>query len=238
MKISMNGQIHPTRTLKSSFAKACVRPTTTKRAYQSGFRKIDACVRDPLESAILMESRSIAADHLDNRTSHNIAVLDVYVNSIDVETSTVLKILHNLLKQVVGRLDPIPAHICQMYEFFAPTASTPSHVTLLENLKKCLNSFEMVYILLDAFDECSDRHMMIKIVQDLVKLSSAKVLLTSRYAEPASLRNSPLMRCIHVSASKDDIRTFLCTKLDVEPNLSQDLRDEILEKIPEQADGM
>ena len=69
-------------------------------------------------------------------------------------------------------------------------------------------------------------------------MSSVKVLLTSRYAQPQNLPSPPVSAHVTVKARDQDIRTFLVAKLDTDRDLSQAVKNEIIEVISEKADGM
>jgi hypothetical protein len=208
-------------------------------ANQSGFRQVNANVR-PL-FAVLLISRSIAIDYLLKLSrNRNVAVLYIYFSEIDLHRPTPSPIFRNLLKQVVGQLDPVPASVSQMYETFSATASNPDLVTWSQTLKECLMRFEAAYILFDAIDECGDQQPRIisRVIRELLRVSSVKLLLTSRDPEPQGLPSPPELAHLTVKASDHDIRTFLTANLDTDVNLSQDLKNEIIEAISKNADGM
>ena len=71
-------------------------------------------------------------------------MLYIYLSELNFERQTLSPVLRNLLKQVVGMLDNVPAYISKMYNYCEATGSNPDRFTLTENLKTCLTRFDTV----------------------------------------------------------------------------------------------
>ncbi|KAI1880907.1 hypothetical protein JX265_001147 [Neoarthrinium moseri] len=84
-----------------------------------------------------------------------------------------------LLGQLCRHSNLIPTEIVALYE----TAQVPSLSVLLEAVSVSLRYFETVFVLVDAVDESSQRHNLLKILRDLVtdhRFDTIRLLATSR----------------------------------------------------------
>src|SRR3981189_637647 len=117
-----------------------------------------------LLSAVLLleltQSRSIAIDALTTefRNAH-IAVLHLYFDYKGQKTQTAVNIAHNLLKQLLSRLDYIPLDLQNSH-----SANTKPNLDASAAMLSALtNSFQTIYAIFDAVDEC-DVHQLNEIV--------------------------------------------------------------------------
>ena len=191
----------------------------------------------------LLTSRSIAIEYLCSFSQQqNIAVSYIYFDYNDRQHQTPLRILRSILKQVVSQLDTVPLHIVKLYEHSASRTSNPDLLTLLGQFTTCVNRFDIVYLLFDGFDECENNQQkdILTLIHEFLGHISVKVMLTSRSQLPRLPRLPRLAEFAHltIKAEDTDIRTFLSSRLEAEPYLSQEFKNDIVEVISQKAEGM
>jgi|SRR6266496_3884916 len=116
----------------------------------------------------------------------------------------------------------------------------PSFETMLGLFMSCAIQFESVYVLIDAFDECS-LNFQWSVLEAIRRLSlvSIRVLVTSRpHPEILQLQISEEEAFrIEIKAHKDDIQKYLIARL-TENTLTQKVKDLIVEAVSQGAEGM
>jgi hypothetical protein len=104
----------------------------------------------------------------------------------------------------------------------------------------CADRFDTVYVLFDAFDEVDKAQQddILALIRRFIVHPSLRVMLTGRSYLP---RLSKLLKpalLMTVNAEDGDIRTYLSSRLEREPYLSQESKNHILEVISDGAEGM
>lgn len=206
---------------------------------QSWRREVNSYVPTRFEFVLML--RSIAIDYLISRFEHqNIAVLYVYFE--DFSNQAEVRILTRLLKQCIAQLEVVPDSVRRLYEISISTNTSPDDFELLRQLKSCAASFDTVYLIFDALDECGDqrqRHIL-HLINELLAQPQLKIMLSSR---PHLQRLQTLPEDSHriVIDPKDvdqDVRTYLSFRLERERFLSPKLKNKIVEVLSQQAEGM
>jgi len=171
-------------------------------------------------------------------------VLYAYCNSLEHEQQTAAILVGALLRHLAtDQTDEIiRTTIMDFYHTFKAKDTRPSILDYSKKLQFLLpNLRERVFIIVDAIDECSDRHRD-TFLAELKKLP-ARLFFTSR----------PILEIHHqfrnearldVRATREDIKTYLEDQMTTRPYLdmlkcrSPALAEEIVHHIIEKADGM
>lgn len=184
----------------------------------------------------LIQRRSIAIDALTAAEFQNdeVAVLHVYFDYKGQKTQTAVNIAHNLLKQLLSRVDHIPLELQNSH-----SANTkPSLDTSRTMLSALTDSFHTIYAIFDAVDEC-DVDQLNEIVALIAGLgSNCKVLISTRPHLLQYLRNElPDASTLEVSANKKDLQNYIMSRLAEKGNRNHTLEAKCLE-ISTGVDGM
>lgn len=144
--------------------------------------------------------------------------------------------LGSLLKQVISHQDDIPLELTELYD----TSITPlNRTTLLTQFMSACAQFDYIYVVVDAFDECDENQQeeILLLIDELLSRPSLRLLVTSRphLRRLKSLPNSALMS---VTATDEDVRTYLSSRLQQVGYLSQDVKNKTVEAISQSAQGM
>ena len=104
--------------------------------------------------------------------------------------------------------------------------------------------FDKVYVVLDALDECTERHILLPTLRDLMSRKTVSLFLTSRNHQDivAELSNVDIIALsIESCEVAMDVDLFVTQRLEVEPflrSLSAELKQEITDTLVEGAKGM
>lgn len=152
--------------------------------------------------------------------------------------------MRSLLKQLIYQSD-IPNLLSRIYDLRLSKGGSaePDTQQLMEILIQVFEEFSIVYILIDAFDECRDdqRPPILKALQSLPS-SKLRLFLTGRtyIFESRELRDDELWlkRASYqpIRAHQDDVERYLNEELDKRAR-GLNLRAEIVDKIKTNADG-
>ena len=96
----------------------------------------------------------------------------------------------------------------------------------MTTLKDIIGSFEHVYVVLDALDECQDRVQLLALVEEIVnwKIGKLHILATSRVERDIADCIGHLATAqidLHNTLIDADIRTHLCERLRNDPKLKK-----------------
>jgi ATP/maltotriose-dependent transcriptional regulator MalT len=155
----------------------------------------------------------------------------VYFDYKAQQTQTAIDITTNILKQLLSKLDEIPAEVESLYE--KSTWSRPDQTVFSGLLTLLAQKFSSIYVVFDALDECNDGE-----TKDILKLfvklqqSNFRLLISSRphfYQLRTELR---LETCtIEISAEESDLRNYITTRLDAGGNTSEKFKAKCFELI-------
>jgi len=195
---------------------------------------------------LLLTSRnasSLVIDALcDQAKGQNIAVACFYFDFASQKEQSPTSMLGSILKQIVAGLEAIPDKIVQAYEDQKKVIGgrglrLPEIVEMLQ----AASSSQSTFICLDALDECvvGHRHKILgSLKQILEKSPNTRIFLTGRPHIRGEV-DSRLARgaaTVSISPNKDDIASYLRSRLEEDPNpdaMDSHLEAEILKKFPE-----
>lgn len=169
------------------------------------------------------------------------AVAYFYFDYRDQEHQSLERTTASLLKQLSNALPTIPTAVANLYDFCGKKQLPPQQPELVQALSSTCRDHNVVYIIIDALDECEPKS--IKGVLDVVDFlqGKAKVLVTSRpYPEEIS-RAFQLSPQIEIKAHDADMRRYIVQQIeasDVCDEIDNNLREEVVEKIIDHAQEM
>ena len=185
---------------------------------------------------------SLVVDSLCDLTrGQNVAVAYFYFSFARKEqTST--SMLGALLKQVVEGLEEMPGEIAQAYEY--QKRDTDGRGLQLPDIVKMLritSSEKRTLICIDALDECAADHrvkLLGSLNQILLGSPGTRIFMTGRPHILPEIRGRLAggVTSISITPKRDDIITYLHSKLEEDPNpdaMDSSLEADILRKIPE-----
>lgn len=153
---------------------------------------------------------------------------------------TVEGLVANLLKQLVQHHRPLPPSIKDLYakHKYGKVKLVPSKGS--ETLDAVVGSFNRVFIVVDALDECRVTKSLLNELFKLNTKENLSLLATSRSVPEISLRFEGSPR-LEISATNEDVRLYLEGHMDELQNSvyrNLDLREEIKDSIAKSIDGM
>lgn len=183
----------------------------------------------------LILPRSIAIDALTAEFQNDeVAVLHVYFDYKAQKAQTAVNIAHNLLKQLLSRLDYIPLELQNSHSANTKPSLDESR-TMLSGLT---DNFRTIYAIFDAIDEC-DVNQLNEIVAGIAGLGpNCKVLISTRPHLLQHLRNElPNANTLEISANEKDLQNYIMSRLAEKGNRDRTLETKCLE-LSTGADGM
>ena len=210
-------------------------------------------VRDHIlqEAKVLLRSgdaSSLVVDRLcDWAREQNAAVACFYLDFAAQKEQSPTDILSSLLKQVVGRLEEIPAKIVEVFRgeegvIGGRKLELGEIVQILQEISSSRHTF----ICVDALDECSPRYR-VKLLNSLKRIlhksPKTRLFLAGRLHIRDEVEKTLAGRLVAVSVTptKDDIIQFLRARLreDTIPDaMDNNLEEDIMESIPETVSEM
>ena len=124
------------------------------------------------------------------------------------ETQKVESLLASILRQLAQDLAPLPDCISALFEKYSPKGTQPTITEISEALRFVIGSFQRIFIVIDALDECDIHvvHRILNEISDLQTMSDLNLLATSRFIPDimAKLQGKPIqeiraIRCDEVS---------------------------------------
>ena len=196
-------------------------------------------------------SSTIVEDVINHcRCNPTLAVLYFYFDFKDVEKQGHEKMIRSLIVQLSSQLGGTTQSLEALHSSCGNGGRQPTPDMLLATLHQIMKSFEEIFIVLDALDECSDRQELLEDIEQFKHWTDVNlhILSTSRREKDIEERIEPLARCegkipvdsMHVN---DDIRAFVHEKLQTdlklrrwgkEPKAQQEIENALMDK----ADGM
>ena len=154
--------------------------------------------------------------------------------------------LCSLLVQLIGRAPKALVSLKQLFAAHDNGRSTPSRGSLLEAFRQALVDVGLVYLILDALDECMNRSILLQGLEEIRRwgIPSLHILSTSRKEtdiEDHLIKLAACQVCLEESVLNSDIRSFVQGQIQKDPkllNLPSDIRGEIETTLLEGANGM
>lgn len=151
----------------------------------------------------------------------------------------------SLLGQLSNKLAEVPKEICALWEIYKDKTTRPSPEDLLSIFKIVIREyFDKVYIALDALDECSERHLLLPILIQLIDSKCASIFFTSRREddiEKSFSKNNIYAAAIESANVALDVELFVSRQIksmESFRDLNADLQNEIVERLVSGAKGM
>ena len=136
------------------------------------------------DDALMLQTMfsSIIINHLQQKYStHKCSVICLYLNHKERSSQTYPLVMGSLIKQLLQlqKSSPLPKDIVEWYDLAKTTKSKPHEKKIPEALKKLVNSYDRVFLVVDALDECDFRQ---RLVAELQALPAGKLslMITSR----------------------------------------------------------
>jgi hypothetical protein len=155
-------------------------------------------------------------------------------------------LIRSLILQFAASYEGIPATLAKLYESCHDGKSQPSVQSLQSVLLTILESFDEIYIVLDALDECTERKGLLKWINQMTswKRSKLHLLATSRPEEDIA-KHLRLLDPNHVYIKQDlvtsDVERYIDCILDGEDAFDRwkdEIKSDIKSKLLESAGGM
>lgn len=187
---------------------------------------------------------ALVVQNLFSRFAHDpkVGIAYIYFNFWQQEEHSVEDLFTCLLKQLAKGLFPLPANLKALYEDHKGKGVRPP----LDKVSKVLQSiirksYERVFIVLDALDECQEsNNCRIRFMEGLFSLKQcgAKIFATSRPLTDITDRFDK-GTWLEICASDDDIRTYVDSQISQGGSkILLEMRAEASAGIAKAADGM
>jgi hypothetical protein len=189
--------------------------------------------------------RFLSSTIIEELASHSLVVAYLYFDfySKDIQTHSVLRAL---IQQLSSKCTSIPDGLEKLFSSCADSGQSPSPEELKSTLKSIMSSFENVYIVFDALDECPSRPEFLTLLEEIHgwDVDTLRILATCRKEQDIEETLSRLVSHqvfmderfvdgdieVHVSRIlDDDIRFSRC---------SPDMKENIKATLMEGAHGM
>lgn len=191
---------------------------------------------------------SIVVENLHERFSEDsdIGIAYIYCNFQRQNEQKLDSLLANLLKQLAAGQSLLPNAVKTLYNRHKTKRTRPSLEETLSTLKYVITSYQRIFIIVDALDECQTfdgcRMRFISELLNLQKLHQTNLLATSRYIPEIFERfKSRASAVLEIRASREDVEKYLINYLPQLPSVVQrneELQNEVITVILEAIDGM
>lgn len=159
-------------------------------------------------------------DHFQTQAQEaNYGVAYVYFDYKEKNQQTPLRVLASLVKQLALPLRHLPAEIEKMYDKLEHQGKQPSLEELLTTLIAVSNSFDRVFLIFDALDECSQKSQRKELLPLFHRMGEggANLFITSRHYPEDIKRSFCDVAQIELSATRQDIRSYVKEKIRENP---------------------
>ena len=136
-------------------------------------------------------------------TDPEVAVLCVYFNHKEAEKQTVQNVLKSLLQQLVLHIAAVPRDVKRLHDRKF-SAELDAYFQVFSSVAA---SFEKVFIVLDAFDECTESRRS-DLVSRITRLNNVNVVVTSRSIANIE-RDLHGAETLDIVAHDEDIRSYV-----------------------------
>jgi hypothetical protein len=187
----------------------------------------------------------MVVDHLSAafRAMQDIGVACIYLNHKEADQQTPPRLLAGLWRQLV--LDRDIGSIAEnLYKQHREKGTAPSLEEVVNVLSSSLKEFSQVFIIVDAMDEYPEFQRKILLNQLAAMGHNVNLMITSRPNISAESSSFPNLETLDIQAAPGDIQAYINAQIESSPHLSKhtrrkpELREEILTKVIDTADGM
>ncbi|KAJ7035270.1 hypothetical protein C8F04DRAFT_955187 [Mycena alexandri] len=188
---------------------------------------------------------SMVVDHFQAACKNNrdIGVACIYLNHKEANSQTPSRILAGVWRQLV--LDRDIGSIAEnAYKQHREKGTVPSLEEVVNVLSSSLKVFSQVFIIVDAMDEYPEFQREILLQHLAVMGSNVNLMITSRPNIAPESASFPNLETLDIQAAPGDIQLYINAQIESSPHLSRhirrkpELREEILTKVMDTADGM
>ncbi|KAF8518594.1 hypothetical protein JB92DRAFT_2712075 [Gautieria morchelliformis] len=189
--------------------------------------------------------RSSSSTIIEELASQSLVIAYLYFDfhSKDIRPHSVLRAL---IEQLSSKCTSIPDGLEKLFSAYADTRRSPSPEELKSSLKSIIGSFENVYIVFDALDECPTRSEFLKLLAEIHgwNLDTLHILATSRVEKDIAETLSGLVShqvLMDEPLVDGDIQVHVCRTLDDDIKFSRcsaDMKENIKKTLVEGAHGM
>ena len=194
---------------------------------------------------MLIPRRSIVVDYLESTFPDSKSGIAYVYCSYKEQSQSMLQLLGSLLQQLARQRPILSDEISNLYYSHSPHNSCPSLTDLSSLLKSESGSFERLFVIVDALDECTEeddeRARFVRTV--LNSIPKVYLLVTSRDIATIDNEIGPSIR-LDISANPQDVQHYILDQCQSSPKLSKHcredptLQDEIVETILRNLEGM
>lgn len=165
-----------------------------------------------------MINRSLVVDTISAlyALDDSVGLAFVYYKHQNRESQKFKDIVSAIIKQLSRKKEVLPNSLKELYQQYSRQDELPSQSKLQAQLVKVSESFNQVYIIIDALDECSDQKPFLSLITALIQNSSVKICVTSRREQ--NIRNTfAKLKCptLEIEAKKvdQDIAVFVDSEI-------------------------
>jgi hypothetical protein len=190
----------------------------------------------------LRERLSESVDH-----SIRCCVAYIYCDYRDEVQQTATNMITAILTQMITDSYYVSDDVLQALKKHEKQKIKPDLEEACRWLKLCLQSFERVYLCIDALDECMEeqRGYFLGSISDVLNhgSNSIRVFVTGRLPIQRLIEYSlPVVpHAVRLEANEEDIRQYISCQFEMDEkrgDMDESFKEEIMEKIVETADGM
>ncbi|KAJ7598909.1 ankyrin repeat-containing domain protein [Mycena floridula] len=188
-------------------------------------------------------ARAMIVEHLQmSMVESDVAVVCIFCNYKRQSEQTPVELVATILKQLIQGRPFLSDHIISLHRKLVSQQIRPFFLDLLEALRNELLMYSRVYLVVDAFDECSEATRA-KILAVFRTLTELRILITSRDISSIAQESEDETR-INIRARNEDLRTYIEARITAEPRLARHLKgdialkQEIIDRVSETASGM
>jgi ankyrin repeat protein/Cdc6-like AAA superfamily ATPase len=187
---------------------------------------------------------SIVIDHLEGMTTEQVGLAYIYCN-YKAPNHTALNLVSALLQQLVRQKSTLPEDVEGLYKRHIKKRTRPSLKELKLVFESVLKSFEKVYIIIDALDECREDGSRQDFLRSLREVEGhAQLFITSRRIH-GIVSGFKKMKTLDIYARSEDISSYVRGRmLDPDYRLyklvqnDMSLQDTIVQSVTSTAQGM
>lgn len=130
--------------------------------------------------------------------------------------------------------------LAELYDKRMNRGKSVDSLTLIAQFYSCVEQYDSVYVLFDAFDECDgdQQGSMVSVMLELLRPPSLKIMITCRHHLQSLQTISELALVLEIKAYESDIQRYIWTRLEKVRHLSQDLKKTIVDIVTRGAEGM
>jgi hypothetical protein len=147
-----------------------------------------------------------------------------------------------LAKQLAGQSATVHPELWDMYEDLGTVQRRPDVQQLESLLGSLCASFDRVFLIVDALDECTDRfeRRLLLTALDALQSDKVRIMVTSRPNLEDIQEHLRNRSCIEIAASDADVQKFLISKLRsvLGRSLTPELEEQVAQEIGTRAAGM